>query len=330
MSFIKTIMLSILLLQLTFVKAQVWIGSLPMYYNPSFAGSTDKLRLSSYFSYRNVSFSRGDKDYLGHNGISADGFIPQISTGIGINLSYFSTRDAVHMYNAPGHSMEAELIAAPKISIKGKYTISPSISINYLMNNDRNGLPIWDNQGGLYKSSRLHSRAGIMLQNKRFYLGYSTEFENNDLRSDYDPFAYFESRKSLRGDIPQKYYFNYSSVQTGYSFCLSANENMSLTPQVLWFFSHGNASANQLAPNTLNLTFRANKFLSGIGYNQVLAGRFYSIRNYTLMLGYQSEKFRMMLTRDFQPIGTTELFNDFHLSLRYLIGSNNNNPSVAE
>ncbi|MBC7923087.1 MAG: hypothetical protein H7Z75_18565, partial [Ferruginibacter sp.] len=104
------------------------LGALPMQYNGSFAGETNGPRISSNFGLQTARRFYG-RTYLAI--ASYDQFIPAIRSGIGLTVGYGDFY-SIYTINASRRSYSSEnyqvaLAIAPKFSIKGKFTLSPSL-----------------------------------------------------------------------------------------------------------------------------------------------------------------------------------------------------------
>lgn len=170
------------------------IGILPMEYNPSFAGSVGNSRIVSNFS-----FSNGASYYDPGVGMSLsyDNYYPTIRSGIGIIAkSYcFKIDDKFRDLDT-----SIELVVAPKISIKGKFTLSPSVSIKYdkFYNYYNDSWHNWDN---------VSSKFGLLFNAPHYYIGYAAE--------------YSYGHSGLK-----------TALQFGYTFQRRADSKFSFTPQL--------------------------------------------------------------------------------------------------
>lgn len=196
------------------------IGAMPMQYNSSFAGSTGKSRLAS-----NASFERLDdgtsQSYHFHAFASYDTFLPKLRSGIGIKMSgygfsndYDSESNGSHHFSGKGTGIS--FVAAPKISIKGKYTISPSLDFGFSSShfdyygNGQNWTPNPELDTGI--KYRLNSSIGLLFNTDRYYFGYSISLFAGEF-----------------GDIKLNSF--YSNLQVGYTFQRNDQSKFSFTPQ---------------------------------------------------------------------------------------------------
>lgn len=283
-----------------FLYSQIWLGSLPMHYNPSFAGSSDEIRISTYNSYQRVN---PEQDYSegirGLQAISGDMFISKISTGIGLNFSYYSPSQMVFFVPTVSHLFNAELVVAPKISIKGKFTISPSISLSYYKNS-YNYTNSWLADGNR-PDSKIDYRLGILVNNKRFFAGVAMEL---------GPLV--EKVDNFKATSQVLVTSSYSILHAGYAFKLDKDDNLSLTPQVVLDIFGSKYYITDFIP-TANIMMRYKKLITGVGYAQ----------NPQVMAGLQTKAFRLMVIKDIVTNSTDTRNpkpNHVALSMRYLIG----------
>ncbi|WMJ72357.1 type IX secretion system membrane protein PorP/SprF [Cytophagaceae bacterium ABcell3] len=249
-------------------EAQVWVGTIPSYYNPSFAGGADMPRLSTY------SFINTSKNGLVANQhyLSYDQYISKIASGIGFNLEY-NNRNSVNLLDLSKPDnfntyYRAEMIIAPKISINGKWTISPSVSASVNHQHFRlDETPF--NPSLLGDETNLHLGAGLLLNSKRFYLGYSI----------------YHLPTAVRGGRYSTSPWT-SMVQAGYTFQRSEEANFAFTPQLLWIIRNEFTPTRNLFPAGVSLNFRYKNILFGMGQTPE--------QSPCIMIGYQSGRFRIM------------------------------------
>lgn len=235
-----------------FLYSQIWLGSLPMHYNPSFAGSSDEIRISTYNAYQRVNAEQDNSEGIrGLQAISGDLFISKISTGIGLNFSYYSPSQMRFFVPTISHLFNAELVVAPKISIKGKFTISPSLSLSYYKNT-YNYSNSWLADGNR-PDSKIDYRFGILLNNKRFFAGVAMELGPRVSKVDD-----FKATSQILSS-------SYTILHAGYAFKLDKDDNLSLTTQAVLQIPSYDFYLINLIP-TANIIMRYKKWLSGIGY----------------------------------------------------------------
>lgn len=190
------------------VFSQDILGGQPLFYNSSFAGSVSNARICSNlgFQFRNY----GTYKNRGYNfSASYDNFFPVIRSGVGITAY---TNNYIFYHGDPKYKEERSATAislaiAPKISIKGNYTISPSLDINY----SKEYKSRYDNS----QHNGFRSRAGILFNTNKYYIGLSVLlFRSKDL-------------------LPIYYNHYYSTLQMGYSFQKNQDSRFAFTPQLV-------------------------------------------------------------------------------------------------
>ena len=253
-----------------------------MQYNPSFAGEAGAGRLSSVATHNNLLSGRSDRrswgPYQNTFGIytSYDQFIPALGTGIGITTGYEGIRN--NYQNVDNGFIS--LAVAPKISIKGKYTLSPSLNISYGMaeldyvNTSSYNLP----DDKLIESVRMTgSKAGLLFNANKYYIGYSVSLVNH------------YNYKNEKGDkISYRNTEGFKSwLQMGYTFQRSSESKFSFTPQLVFSISEKRYSGdNVIQLHAINLNFRYKQFIAGFN-------------NTGIQLGFQNERLRLMFSSGF-------------------------------
>ncbi len=249
------------------------ITGLPMHYIPSFAGNLGSLRIAS----ESQLYHRGTAFNDFYSVASIDGFMPKISSGLGGFVSFYDPSAAY--YNLNYKSTAIGLVIAPKISIKGKYTISPGLSVTTTyIETKREPYEYYTVDPGygtifvprVYKEKyRVSETVSLLVNTKKLYLG--TAF-NSELQN----FSTWQL-----------------SIQAGATFQRTETSKFSFSPNILWIvsnitdrneqssFSIGSIN-RQLLPFNANLNFRYRKVLFGIGPG--------------FMAGFQSKNFRFMYT----------------------------------
>jgi hypothetical protein len=251
--------------------AQIPPGVLPMQYNPSFAGTVGNSRIVSNISYhyQNDSYSR--KGY-GLN-LSYDNYLPKIRSGIGITANANGSTYGDDYYKTDQQSASISFIAAPKISLKGKYTISPSLQVSYIDLHTK-----YNSSHSYYEDKYLTGlvgTAGILFNATHYYIGYSIRIFNS---------------YGLRYRYNDKIY---SFLQFGYTFQKSADSKFSFTPQIVLPIT-GDSKYYLFWP-AYTLGFRYDNYLLGV------------VSNYTLFiptgiqLGWQNKRLRLIASIDFSP-----------------------------
>ncbi|WP_224997559.1 type IX secretion system membrane protein PorP/SprF [Cesiribacter sp. SM1] len=297
------------------------LGALPMQFNGSFAGEAGVPRLSlnsSYFWERVISYRESS---LYTSDLSYDQFIPGIRSGVGLTVGghkFFRTFQQPSNQEEVVQSYHVTLAVAPKISIKGKYTLSPSISVQYFERNLVSEEP--QTAAATLRVKGVASQFGLLWNTPKYYIGYS-----------FNGFGYTNSKGEIlsHGDtilvtnanLP--YYFT-SRLQAGYTFQRSSESDFSITPQVVILltdrFRYSEESLFSRYVEAYNLNFRYKQFIWGVN-------------NAGIHVGLQTERLRFMLTNDngyFHGInrrsssGRDSYIGNF--SLRYLL----RDPSLKE
>lgn len=257
-----------------------------MQYNPAFAGEAGSPRFSSNFGLNAIGSIR-DNSYAFNT--SYDQFIPAIRSGIGFSGGFYST-SSNRFFSSSGYSFA--LAVAPKFSLKGKYTVSPSLDLSYGANDQiSKTLPNTNSTIRQVNGYDLQSRAGLLVNTRKWYIGYSVEIP---LRNAYR-FRGFDGLvipPSSDTTLTSTKKFN-SYWQFGYTFQRSSESKFSFTPQVV--FRTGwdpslrfgrNNGFRYLSLVAINLNFRYQKFIWGIN-------------NTGIHLGWQTDKVRVMLSNGF-------------------------------
>ncbi len=278
------------------------LGALPMQYNGSFAGEAGSPRISSNFGFGHGSGFRQGGYYRGvyEQQVSYDQFIPALRSGIGVGVLTNQASYLLYKYNGQGFSVAV----APKISLNGKYTFSPSLSLEYVavhkptynvMINDTSRVSYG------YDSRSLRSRAGFLFNTSKFYVGYSVDILDNwDFHSDN---GWHSSRRLDRFS---------SYLQLGYTFQKSPDSHFSVTPQVAFYIGDGVSARTKPYQRFgiywfegYNVTFRYKQFIWGVN-------------NMGLHAGWQNRRVKLMATNAVSFEGGLNVHHAANLSLRYL------------
>jgi len=250
---------------------------MPLMYNPAFAGSAGNSRLVTNFSYQYGEYS--SSNYFDHNygmNLSFDTYIPKIRSGVGITTDHNKGHKYYYDRNYDRNNNSLSLIVAPKISIKGKYTISPSFEFSYMdlyyeyFNYDQREL------NGIERSF-FTSRFGLLFNAKHYYVGYDLLL-SNDFKYDFTAGTY-------------------GALHFGY--CIQKNEDskFSFTPQfVLPISVYTDSNSSKLVYDPLllyTLNFRYNNFLLGAVNNSAY---WYPTG---IMAGWQKNHWRIMMNHSF-------------------------------
>jgi hypothetical protein len=302
------------------------LGAMPMQYNSSFAGQAGSPRVSSNLQYlqHRVFF----RTTLFKAVASYDQFIPAIRSGVGITVGYNAGQTTIgsglsglSFDKATSDGTSVTIAFAPKISLKGKYTISPSIDFTYAateINRTLNQIPVIDNRDDIIGQQQgINSNAGILFNTNKLYIGYSMSILRRTIGdSQYNP-----------ANIRQRSWF-YSNLQAGYTFQKNSESKFSFTPQIVVYLVKYNYSPRiSIGLQAFNANFRYKQFIWGVNDGGVY---YYTRGNYKRQLtemggvhiGWQTDKFRVMFTNSYSRKRTYEEF-DYrgNLSFRYILGS---------
>jgi hypothetical protein len=296
----------VILLSVASYGQEIPLGALPMQYNSSFAGEADGPRISSNLSLqtpRKIVLGMGNPNIrygLGLNThTSYDQFISKIRSGIGVSVNY---------NNYPGNSFNSSnygfsLAIAPKFSLNGKYTLSPSLDFSY--NSGRSVTENWlgSNEQQIVTNDFLQSRIALLLNTQKWYIGYSvTLFQNNQVTTSIDTGV---------SDWSFNKYVSY--WQLGYTFQRSSDSRFSFTPQLVFLTGYQNMY-NSYIPQyrfryfrlmDYNLAFRYQKFIWGLN-------------NAGIMVGIQTKQTRLILTNGFEGLNKAYPSYTAQLSFRYV------------
>ena len=119
-------------------KAQGFVhaNQMPMYYNPSFAGSKGDDRLSVLTNFKNDKYERGQNNYA-----SYDLLVKKLGSGIGVAVYNFNEVNINTSYSSNSYSTGGiKLAFAPKYLIKKRdgsvrATFSPSLGVGFSASN---------------------------------------------------------------------------------------------------------------------------------------------------------------------------------------------------
>jgi hypothetical protein len=268
------------------------LGALPMQFNSSFAGEAGGPRISSNFGYQigKYNFSNNSRNRIQSftQYISYDQFIPAIRSGIGITagLGNWSGSFTHQKYS------QFSVAIAPKISIKGKYTLSPSLDFYYNSGKITEISPRYN-----IEVTNYGTRAGFLFNTNQYYISYSI-YVIDYLNSTPNTPTYYDSGRR------QKFS---SYLQLGYTFQKSAESNFSFTPQLT--FRIGSRRTFYQTDNSMyiaayNLNFRYKQFIWGLN-------------NTGLHLGWQTEKLKLMLSNSLGFSNRDSIYT-INLSFRYV------------
>lgn len=277
------------------------LGTLPMQYNSSFAGETGSPRLNTVAGLWSRRYERGYSMYA-----SYDQFIPALRSGIGITAGYDrgssegAPFDPEHRGKSHGTYFSAAV--APKFSIGGKVTLSPSLDVS--LNGGRSAYTVAQ-VGYRHGNFGVGSRAGLLLNTEKFYAGYSVHLlDYFNAYTEGDTTGWRASGRVKR--------FN-SYWQVGYTFGSSTKSKFSFTPQLVFraatnqnpYASRAQRVAAFLVPVDFNLGFRYKKILWGVNGSGV-------------HVGWQTDKLRLMLSDNLQYNRRNALGHSANIALRYI------------
>jgi hypothetical protein len=195
------------------------------------------------------------------------------------------------------------LSVAPKLSLKGKYTLSPSLDFTYGIADIKQSTdlpPLGRITNGMMYT--MGSRAGLLFNTNKFYAGYSVDLFTKYLKGSTTDFA------------PIQHYRFQSYIQTRYTFQRNATSSFSFTPQLVFSLSmYENESRVRIGLESFNFNFRYKQFIWGLN-------------NQGIHLGWQTDKFRLMLTNNYgfrtgSSSGRDGYKYGANVSFRYILGS---------
>lgn len=285
-----------------------WVNAIPTLYHPSFAGSTDQLRIATNnildLDNFNTSGLNLYRTVINQNHLSVDKFIGKIHTGIGMGLRYSTLTDEGIPRKAD--YLEGNIAIAPKFSFRGKYTISPSLQIT--AGKLRDDFSYVDNgfAGPFvmhypYTVRYICVKAGLMYNTKSFFIGAACIFTNKVYSTLTDP---FRSNYSLT-------FLERLSFIAGYTFRRSEESKFSFTPVLLF----------GLQPNYWN-QFMSKEYHTNIYFNFKYKKAIAGVDLHTnIMFGYEGEKVKIMLVQRYRTQSALgEKAYSAQLSLRCLLG----------
>jgi hypothetical protein len=268
------------------------LGALPMQYNGGFAGEAGSPRFSSNFGLTSPGWSYG-RGY--HLTTSYDQFIPALRSGIGVMAHLHRTDNAYYATNV--YAFSAAI--SPKIPLGGKWTLSPSLDLAYY---GGRSLARDVTRGGNVETEQWRSRAGLLFNTSKFYIGYSVALTDH------------LSVRFANGVAESGRPFRFTSyLQIGYTFQRSPESDFSFTPQLTL------ATGTSLYPGfsndrrtninyfeAFNLNFRYKRFIWGVN-------------NTGVHVGWQTPRLRVMASNTYAAGGRNEGGYSGNVSLRYVL-----------
>ncbi|CAN5469533.1 hypothetical protein BH23BAC1_BH23BAC1_23360 [soil metagenome] len=275
------------------IDQNILLGALPMQFNSSFTGEADVPRLNTALFYQNP--HRGSPQLKLFT--SFDQFIPAIGSGIGFTGGYGEpTGDHIL-----ASSLFFNFGIAPKFSLGGKLTISPSLNLNYNQSSRQIQIPQFmcvdatGNQVVCASNTRgLSSNAGLLINTNKYYIGYSINLFSK---------IKFESNLGIYGsEYPLLFNSGFqSSLQLGYTF-ESAGSKFSFTPQLVIGIGERNVpNSEELlynyrdSPRYLPLSpVGPDKFVLSFRYDRLLWG----LSDVGPQVGWQNDRFRFIISNN--------------------------------
>jgi hypothetical protein len=248
------------------------LGALPMQNNSSFAGEGSGPRISSNIGFNSDYINFSQKRLI--TDVSYDQFVSGIHTGVGISTSYYNENNGGG--KASMYTIGAAI--APKFSIKGKVTISPSLDFSFSRGDVYLDFRRYDGTELEYTYDYFRSRVGILVNTQKWYVGYSVDLYTN--------YKYSDDTIEARIGTPFKG-FN-SVLQLGYTFQRSTDAKFSFTPQIAFKIREQpqrfeDSLWERIKQVDFNFTFRHDKFIWGANGNGI-------------HVGLQTQQIRVMLT----------------------------------
>ena len=286
------------MLAFTFVAARgqqvatLPLGALPMQYNGGFAGEAGSPRFSTHAGLTSAGWSYG-RGY--HLSASYDQFIPALRSGIGVSVHQHRSDQSFAAYNA--YSFSAAV--APKISLRGKWTFSPSLDVSYHAGRS----VVYDDQAGFSgESAQWRSRVGFLMNTDKFYVGYSVAVADH------------LSVRFANGLAAAGRPFRFTSyLQIGYTFGRNPASGFSFTPQLT--LATGTSPYPVLTTDrrvpinyfeAFHLNFRYRQFLWGVN-------------NTGVHLGWQTDRLRVVASNGMSVAGRYDSGYVGNLSARYVL-----------
>ncbi|MCX6183148.1 MAG: type IX secretion system membrane protein PorP/SprF [Bacteroidetes bacterium] len=260
----------LLLLSLT-VQAQFYTPfaqgqSLPLYQNPSFAGTVVYPR----FTLGTVmdGFKRPSILNISRTYFSYDQYVPDIRSGVGI----MCTSNPVLSSPVEVKRFQSELFFSPKIKLKNKMTLSTGVSAG-LSSNVLYASDLYSNDP--QNPLRFSYSLGAIVHSPTFYVGYSFR--------QYPGAKLLSSSDSSHFSIEQNSKF-VSTVQTAYVFRKKKSDRITFSPALLLqFYRLDNGFLE--TRYQVNFSLKRNFFFWGAGF---------STNSIFMTIGFQGERVRLV------------------------------------
>lgn len=266
-----------------------WVGIMPMEFNPSFAGNSGENRCVAFGAYTN---SRSGFKSIGPNrykyfrredsptiSFSYDNFISKLASGIGFYMSWIKSISGTRNIEYPYTNFTALKMGiniSPKISIRGKYTIAPSIGLNYRYLRYINVPGARIDYLVAFKSDIFYISTGLLFNTKNFYIGYTYYLGPVPIGDRYRSF----DDESYPADKP------YNNIQAGYKYQKNKESKTSYTIQAVISMKRKFDWSDLV--NNVAFVFKYKKILLGIAHAD----------GYNLGIGYQSGRVRFFYSQD--------------------------------
>jgi hypothetical protein len=277
-----------------------WVGIMPMEFNPSFAGNVGGHRLVTFAGYTSTKEGEGrmkgnyvnrfDKESMPVIGFSYDNFIPKLATGIGFFASWMNENRKYRYSDSHFSGLKTGVVVSPKISIKGKYTIAPSLGLTYKRVegeiNDYN-----PEETRKSKHNAFNLSAGLLFNSERFYMGFAYYFSPFTGR---DVFPFYEDIKQSQ-IITQMY----GIVQAGYKFQRNKESKTSYTIQSVVRLDKYFEWPDLF--NNLSFIVKHKKFLLGASTADGFSNFFSEYPPQDALyagIGYQTSRFKIFYSQD--------------------------------
>jgi hypothetical protein len=201
-----------------------------------------------------------------------------------------------------GHGPYLSLAVAPKLSLRGKVTISPSWDVSVYRGW---GQGVFDNGQvkEAYKVNTLRSRAGLLLNTEKFYVGYSVLLV--------DQFRIHPENDTTHAVSVNRFEKFNSYWQLGYTFGHATKSRFSFTPQLVFRLGTPRVYVGNGRTNFHLVDFHVN-----FRYKKVIWG----VNATGVHVGWQTDRLRIMLSDSLEYL-YRERGYAANLALRYVFKS---------